>query len=106
MAKFKKFTRYTNGNTFTTRDDKKFLVLRKKLKLEPGDNDIFVKITSEFINRPDKVAFTAYGDTKLWWVIYEFNNISDPFFDLKLEQIIRLPSKDRLLEAITKLNKV
>ena len=106
MANFKQFTRYTNGNTFINRSNKEFLVLRKNLKLEPGSSDIFIKITQQFIDRPDLIAQTAYNDIALWWAIYEFNNISDPYFDLKLEQILRIPDKDRLLEAISQLNKV
>jgi len=105
MANFRKNTRYTNGNTTVDREGNKFLVLRKQLNLEPGSDDIFVKITSKYVNRPDLVAHTAYKDTSLWWVIFEFNSIVDPFFDLKLERILRLPSKERVLKAINSLNK-
>jgi len=105
MANFKKNTRYTNANTTKRRSGDSYLVLRQQLKLEPGDDDLFVKITSAYVNRPDLIANTAYGDPSLWWVIFEFNKIIDPFFDLKLERILRIPSKDRVLIAIAGLNK-
>lgn len=106
MANFKSLTRYTNGEVSKTRSGKEFLVLRKPLVLEPAEGDIYVTITSKFIGRPDLIGFTAYGDRRLWWAIFEFNNIRDPFFDLKLGQILRIPSKTRLLAAIDRLNKV
>lgn len=106
MANFKPLTRYTNGEISTNRSGEDFLVLRKPLNLEPADDDIFVKVTSKFIGRPDLVGFTAYGDRRLWWVIYEFNNIRDPFFDVRLGQILRIPSKTRVLDAINNLNRI
>lgn len=106
MANFKSLTRYTNGQIAENRNGEDFLVLRNPLELEPSDDDIYVTITNTYINRPDLISYTAYGDRRLWWVVLEFNNIKDPFFDLNLGQIIRLPSKPRVLEAIQNLNKV
>lgn len=106
MANFKTHTRYTNGNTTKSRDLKDFLVLRKALKLEPSSGDLLITITNTFIDRPDLIGFTAYGNRALWWVIFEFNNIRDPFHDLRLGQILRIPNKERVLEAIASLNKV
>ena len=79
--------------------------MRKSLNLEPGDDDIFVSIKQNLINRPDQIAHLAYQNVDLWWVIYEFNNINDPLFDLKSGQILRLPSKGRLLAAINLLGR-
>lgn len=106
MARFSNFNRYTNGIITTTRNNQRFLVLRPSLNLEPGASDTFVTITEEYVNRPDLISFRVYGDRRLWWVIYEFNNIRDPFFDLGLGQILRIPARDRVIEAIGKLNKV
>lgn len=106
MANFRELTRYTNGNITTDRNGKEFLVLRKPLVLEPAEDDKVVIITDRYIKRPDLLADVALGDRRLWWVIFEFNNIKDPFFELKLGQIIRIPSKKRVLEAIKTLNRV
>ena len=106
MANFKALTRYTNGEVSKNRNGQDFLVLRKSLVLEPSEDDTYVTITSKFIGRPDLIGFTAYGDRRLWWVVFEFNNIRDPFFDLRLGQILRIPSKTRVLDAIGRLNKV
>jgi hypothetical protein len=103
MANFKRLTRYTGGEIQTNRSNKTFLVLRRPLELEPSDGDTFVQITSEYVNRPDLISYKAYGTVDLWWVIYEFNGISDPLFELKLGAILRIPEKDRVLRAIQNL---
>jgi hypothetical protein len=106
MANFKPLSRYTNGIVTQNRSGQDFLVLRPPLRLEPSDDDIFVTVTEQFVLRPDLVGFTAYGDRSLWWAIYEFNNIRDPFFELKAGQILRIPSRQRVITAISELNKV
>ena len=103
MANFRANSRYTNGIVAANRSGKNFLVLRKPIKLEEDSTDTFIVITQELTKRPDLVSYRAYGVTELWWVIYEFNNIRDPLFDLKLNQILRIPSIERVLEAIDKL---
>lgn len=104
MANFKKNNRYTNGNTFKTRDDKDFIVLRRPLNLEMADNDVFITIDQSLLFRPDLISNNAYGTSELWWVIYEFNSIKDPLFDMRIGQILRIPDKTRVLEAINRLN--
>lgn len=103
MANFKINSRYTNGIVVDNRSGKSFLSLRKPLVLAEDSGDIFVEITQDLVNRPDLVAFKSYGDADLWWVIYEFNGIRDPLFDLKMGQILRIPRLERVLAAIDAL---
>jgi len=105
MANFKDLSRYTNGRKAKNRSDEDFIVLRKTLKLSEGDDDIFVEIDQELVNRPDLIAQKAYGNPDLWWSVYEFNNIRDPFSELTLGEIVRLPSQARLTQAINDLGK-
>jgi len=106
MANFKPLTRYTNGKFSENRSGTKFAVLRGSLNLEPKDDDIFVTINQNLKQRPDLIAFYAYGNSDLWWVIYEFNNINDPLFGMSLGQILRIPNKNRVIAAINELGKV
>lgn len=101
MANFKRSSRYIDRELEKNREGKEFLVLRQPLNLEPAEGDIYVTINQELLQRPDLIAYRAYGDRELWWVIYEFNNISDPLFELKLGQIIRLPELQRVQEALS-----
>lgn len=105
MANFRANSRYTNGLVTTNRSNKNFLVLRKPLQLEPDSSDTFIFISTELEKRPDLVSFKCYGVVELWWAIYEFNNIRDPFFDIRAGQILRIPSIERVLDAIQKLGK-
>jgi len=104
MANFKKLTRYTGGIVSKDRSRKDFLILRNTLELEQSDGDIFVIIDKEVEKRPDLIAERAYGIPDLWWVIYEFNEIKDPMFELKAGQIIRIPELQRVLDSIEALN--
>lgn len=105
MATFKQNTRYTNGFVDVNAEGVEFLVLRKALQLEPDDGDTYITITQEYINRPDLISFKAYGTAQLWWALYEFNGIQDPVFGVKIGQLFRIPSLERLLNAINGLNK-
>lgn len=103
MANFKINSRYTNGTVTVNRSGNKFLILRNSLVLTEDEGDIFVTITKDLVNRPDLIADKAYGDADLWWVIYEFNGIRDPLFDLKPGRILRIPKLERVLAAIDAL---
>lgn len=103
MANFKSSSRYRRIVITSNRSGKNFIILRNQLKLEAGEDDTFVTITQEMVQRPDLIAQTFYGNTEYWWVIYEFNGIRDPLFELKLGQILRIPALDRVLAAIEAL---
>lgn len=100
MANFKRFSRYASGLVATNRENKPFLVLRRPLKLEPSEDDTFVTITQEYEKRPELLSSKVYGTPDLWWAIYEFNGIMDPLFDLRMNQILRIPSLERVVAAI------
>lgn len=103
MANFKSSSRYRNAVVTSNRSNKNFIILRKSLVLEPSIDDTFMTVTQEVLQRPDLIAQTYYGNTEYWWVIYEFNGIKDPLFELKLGQILRIPALRRVLTAIEAL---
>lgn len=103
MANFKPLNRYTNGILTFTRNNQKFLVLRKALQLPQDNTDVLVTITQDLVRRPDLISYKAYGNSDFWWVIFEYNGIRDPVFDLRMGQIIRIPTIDRVNAAIAKL---
>lgn len=100
MANFKRNSRYSKGLVATNRSNKPFLVLRRPLALEPSEDDTFIVVTQEYTKRPELLSSKVYGTPELWWVIYEFNGIMDPLFDLKIDQVLRIPSLDRVVQAI------
>lgn len=100
MANFKRNSRYANGLVATNRSNQPFLVLRRPLNLEPSEDDTIVVITQEYTKRPELLSSKAYGTPDYWWVIYEFNGIMDPLFDLKIDQVLRIPSLERVVRAL------
>lgn len=103
MANFKTQSRYTNGLVTKNRSLQDFLILRRPLNLAEDDGDVFVLVTQELEKRPDLVAAKAYSNPDLWWIIYEFNGIRDPFHDLRSGMLLRIPALDRVLQAIEEL---
>ena len=103
MANFKVLSRYTGGLSTKNRTDQDFLILRNQLNLEPDEGDTFVTVTQSILNRPDLLSSDMYDTPDLWWVIYEFNGISDPLFGAKLGTVLRVPELNRVLAAIDKL---
>jgi len=103
MANFKRFSRYTGGLVTKNRSNQDFLILRKPLNLQPDAGDVFITVTQEFERRPDLIAAQVYDNVDLWWVIYEFNGIRDPLFDLTQGTSLRIPSLERVVAAIEEL---
>lgn len=60
---------------------------------EVRGNDILHVVKDE--DRLDLLAHEYFGDSRLWWVIAEFNNILW-MFDLTVGTTLRIPSFERL----------
>lgn len=103
MANFKQSSRYASGSATKNRAGKDFLILRRPLNLAADDGDTFITVEQQHLGRPDLISSLAYGDPDYWWVIFEFNGIRDPLFDLRIGQILNVPQIERVLSAITEL---
>jgi len=103
MANFKQSSRYANSQVTKNRSGKDFLILRQPLNLLPDQGDTFITVLQEHLERPDIISSLAYNDPDYWWVIFEFNGIRDPLFDLKIGQNLRIPEIERVLAALTEL---
>ncbi len=62
------------------------------------ENDEYYTIESKFDRRPDLLAYSLYGNTRLWWVFARrnMNEIKDPIRDFRTGVTIRIPSADAL----------
>jgi hypothetical protein len=74
-----------------------------ELDIEKGVNkdSRFITINEETQYRPDRLAYIAYGNETLAWIILKFNEITDPF-DLEVGKIIEIPSLVKVSEALQK----
>jgi hypothetical protein len=103
MANFKQTSRYRNATLYKNRSGKNVITLRSQLNLQPGDRDKFLTVTQEILQRPDTISQKAYNTPEFWWVIYEFNGVKDPLFELKLGDILRIPPIDKVKIAVASL---
>lgn len=103
MARFLQGSRYTNGVVSVNRNNQQFLILRDTLVMPPDEDDQFITITGEMINRPDVISYIAYQRADLWWAIFDVNNIKNPM-SIQINQRLRIPELSKLLSAISTLN--
>lgn len=74
-----------------------------ELDIEKGVNkdSQFITINEETQYRPDRLAYIAYGNETLAWIVLRFNEITDPF-DLEVGKIIEIPSLVKVNAALQK----
>ena len=72
------------------------------INLKYDDSDIILIVTSEYNNKPGKLAYDLYGTPRLSWIFRYYNPdlISDIIFDLKEGMILRIPTKEHLLNSL------
>ena len=62
------------------------------------DDDVLYEVQPQFTHRPDLLAYSVYGTSKLWWVFAQRNMyiLKDPVFDLVPGIKIYLPKQNEL----------
>jgi hypothetical protein len=91
---FTKNSRYTNGGT--TEVDGKFLEWWDRTIFPNDTSDVVYKLEKKYEGRPDKLASVFYGDSSVWWVILQYNNILDINDEFVKGVRLLMPSPDRL----------
>lgn len=68
-------------------------------------NDFIVKnpigyytVTQSDIGRIDRISYALYGNSAFWWVLCLHNNISDPFSELSIGQVLEVPNIEDIYE--------
>jgi len=70
-----------------------FDYLLKEFKIEITEPTKPFTILPQFASRPDLVALAMYGNSRLWWIITEFNGISDIWNEFVVGVVLDLPSE-------------
>jgi hypothetical protein len=68
---------------------------RPPVRIPESENDSFHRVTQADERRIDLIAHKYYGDVRLWWVIAEANNITNPVV-LKVGSVLRIPGRDTI----------
>jgi nucleoid-associated protein YgaU len=66
---------------------------RVVFKLDSSDTTYVVDTNTE--GRLDLISVAFLGDSKLWWVLAQYNAILDPYNEITIGRVIRIPSKSR-----------
>lgn len=51
------------------------------------------------------ISYKFYNNIKLWWLICKFNNIKNPFVDLKINMILKIPTLNFMSQIVESINK-
>lgn len=65
-------------------------------------DDIVFEVTSQYMHRPDLLAYDFYSDIHLWWVFAVRNRtvLKDPVYDLVPGQKIYIPKLSTLKSVL------
>lgn len=94
MSELSETSRY-NWSVFYDSRNGDFWGTRQPLKLREHESDTFHVVTDADSKRIDLIAWKYYRDVRLWWVIAELNNISNPL-EIPAGTTLRIPSYERV----------
>ena len=89
--------RYVRGGT--TEVSERFLEWWERFDAQPDISDIAYVLEAKYVGRPDLLAYAFYGDTRLKWVIMQYNNIIDPEEELIEGKLLLIPVPDKVSEV-------
>lgn len=93
MATYSPYSPYSK-----TPQNRLYLELLKIRSVPSEADDFLYTIESQFTHRPDLLAYSLYGNSKLWWVFVQRNMdvIKDPIYDFVPGTKIFIPKKTNL----------
>lgn len=95
-------SRYNTTNTIKDKNGKrkKATTILPVVPLSSGD----ITIVTTTPERLDKLAYSFYKDSSLWWVIASANGLGKGTFIIPSNTSIRIPSKDNIQDLILLIN--
>ena len=89
-------SRYANTNLYNRNGVNIFE--RRELKTFNTDNSTkHIVIQSDTLST---LAYFYYGDSQLWWVLLEANPQFTTVFDIKVGDILQIPSKEEVIKNV------
>jgi len=90
----KRTTRYVSGGQ--TEVNSLGLEWWERINIERAIDDQLFIIDETTAGRLDRIAHEYLGDSRLWWIIAQFNNILDVHEEVVVGAEIYIPSKERV----------
>ena len=91
--------KYTSTSPwYTTKLNSVYLDVLSIRPVSAESDDFLYTIESQYMYRPDLLAYDLYGDSRLWWVFIQRNLdvLEDPIFDFVPGTKIYLPKNSSL----------
>lgn len=85
--------RYARGGK--TEVSSKFAEWWERAAVEHDISDTLYALEQKYVGRPDLLAYTFYGDSRLKWVIMQYNDVLDPD-ELIAGKLLLMPSPDKI----------
>lgn len=89
--------RYTRGGTTEVSD--RFIEWWERHDFQYDISDLVYVLEEKYVGRPDLLAFAFYGDTRLKWVIMQYNDILDPAEELVAGKLLLMPSLEKVADT-------
>lgn len=67
----------------------------ERIVIANADDDTAYVVQKQFVGRLDLISALFLDNSKIWWVIAQYNNILDPYSEIKEGLILYIPSKSR-----------
>ena len=96
MSELDATSRYNYSVLYLDKKNGDFYGTRQPLRLRSHSSDVFHQVTDADNKRLDLIAWRYYRDVRLWWIIAEINNISNPL-EMHTGLILRIPSYERIM---------
>ena len=93
-----KNSRYVQGGDTTVYKSRLGWWERRDLEARQDDEEFLV--TTEYVGRPDLIAYKMWGKASLAWLVLQYNNIVDPSEELVADTLLILPSYQRVTAGI------
>ena len=97
---------YANMFNVVNKGEKSYFNLCKNLRFKNVDKIDHSQYTDYLVMEDDSwtnISYKHYNTIELWWLICKFNNVKDPFEELKAGTYIKIPTeelKDNILSII------
>lgn len=75
--------------------------LRTEVVSSDDTTDRVIVVQPRHEGRPDLLAYELYGNTELWWVVPEANQMVDPITEMVPGAELRVPSKSRVMNILS-----
>ncbi len=92
-------SRYVAGGV--TEVNSKALEWWERSVFQPDSTDTSYVVERKFEGRLDLIAAAYLGDSKLWWLIAQYNRLLDPWLETSEGRVLYIPTGTRMQNMLT-----